>query len=135
MRQALAEKWVEELGYRELVTFTTTDAAGSAVYHTNVMMAVGSDVAVVCAEAVPDDKERRHLLASLRKHHEVGPRLSAQFIFRPGRGKVLGSRREIVSSCFPNWLQSGLYAAGLDAPNPQDFNKIFSTDSFNRFVQ
>lgn len=60
-----------ELGYRDLVTFHSTDETGSAVYHTNVMMAIGSDVAVVCAEAVPDAKERRHLLASLRRHHEV----------------------------------------------------------------
>jgi N,N dimethylarginine dimethylhydrolase, eukaryotic len=69
--QELAERWVAELGYHDLVTFHSTDETGAAVYHTNVMMAVGSDVAVVCAEAVPDAKERRHLLASLRKHHEV----------------------------------------------------------------
>ena len=69
--QGLAERWVAELGYRDLVTFHSTDDLGHAVYHTNVMMAVGSDVAVVCAEAVPDAKERRHLLASLRRHHEV----------------------------------------------------------------
>jgi hypothetical protein len=65
---------VAELGYRDLVTFHSTDDLGHAVYHTNVMMAVGSDVAVVCAEAVPDAKERRHLLASLRRHHEVRAR-------------------------------------------------------------
>jgi hypothetical protein len=69
--RGLAERWVAELGYRDLVTFHSTDDLGAAVYHTNVMMAVGSDVAVVCAEAVPDAKERRHLLASLRRHHEV----------------------------------------------------------------
>jgi hypothetical protein len=69
--QELAEQWVAELGYRDLVTFHSTDETGAAVYHTNVMMAIGSDVAVVCAEAVPDARERRHLLASLRKHHEV----------------------------------------------------------------
>lgn len=60
-----------ELGYRDLVTFHSTDDLGHAVYHTNVMMAIGSDVAVVCSEAVSDAKERRHLLASLRRHHEV----------------------------------------------------------------
>lgn len=69
--QGLAERWVNELGYRELVTFHSTDETGAAVYHTNVMMAVGSDCAVVCAEAVPGEKERRHLMASLRRHHEV----------------------------------------------------------------
>ena len=73
--QGLAEKWVEEMGYRELVTFHSTDAAGLGVYHTNVMMAIGSDVAVACLEAVANPQERQHLLASLRRHHEVPPPL------------------------------------------------------------
>ena len=47
------------------------DPAGADVYHTNVMMAVGTDVAVVCAEAVPDDRQREHLLQRLRRHHKV----------------------------------------------------------------
>ncbi len=71
--QGLAEKWVEEMGYRELVAFHSTDATRLPVYHTNVMMAIGSDVAVVCLEAVAHPKERHHLLASLRRHHEVPP--------------------------------------------------------------
>ena len=58
-------------GAQELITFTSTDAAGFPVYHTNVMMAIGTDVAVVCAESVPDDKERARLLAALRRHHQV----------------------------------------------------------------
>ena len=53
------------------MAFHSTDAAGFPVYHTNVMMAVGTDVAVVCLESVADPKERRHLLASLRRHQEV----------------------------------------------------------------
>ena len=55
------------------MTFHATDAAGLPVYHTNVMMAVGTDVAVVCLESVADPKERQHLLASLRRHHEARP--------------------------------------------------------------
>lgn len=69
--QELAEQWVDEMGYKELVTFHTTDAAGLPVYHSNVMMAVGSDVAIVCTEAIPNDKERRRLVESLRRHQEV----------------------------------------------------------------
>ena len=37
----MLQRWVEELGYRNLVTFTSTDSAGGTVYHTNVMMAIG----------------------------------------------------------------------------------------------
>ncbi|KAK3285369.1 hypothetical protein CYMTET_7025, partial [Cymbomonas tetramitiformis] len=55
----------------ELVTFHSTDTRGNPVYHTNVMMAIGTDVAIVCAESVVDDNQRKHLLARLRATHEV----------------------------------------------------------------
>jgi len=42
----------DELGY-EPCTFAATDASGVPVYHTNVMLAVGSRFVIVCAEAVP----------------------------------------------------------------------------------
>lgn len=67
----LAQKWVEELGYRDLVTFRSNDAAGSPVYHTNVMMAIGTGVAVACLESITDDKERQHFVAQLGKTHEI----------------------------------------------------------------
>ena len=56
---------------QEVVTFRTVDPAGADVYHTNVMMAIGTDVAVVCAEAVPDEEQRKHLLERLNRHHKV----------------------------------------------------------------
>lgn len=67
----LAEQWVTSLGYKELVTFHSFDKRGKSVYHTNVMMAIGTDVAVVCAESVTDDKERQNLLSKLRRTHQV----------------------------------------------------------------
>jgi hypothetical protein len=41
------------------------------VYHTNVMMAIGTGVAIVCAESVKDAGERCRLLSALSKTHEV----------------------------------------------------------------
>ena len=67
----LVTKWVDQMGYSEAVTFRATDAAGVPIYHTNVVMAVGTGVAVVCSEAVEDTGERKRLLQSLNKHHEV----------------------------------------------------------------
>ena len=58
-----------------MVTFRTVDPAGADVYHTNVMMAIGTDVVVVCAEAVPDEKERKYLLERLNRHHKVRDQL------------------------------------------------------------
>lgn len=50
----------------------THDKRDKAVYHTNVMLCVGTDVAIVCAEGVTDDSERKRLLASLGAHQTVG---------------------------------------------------------------
>lgn len=68
----LAERWLEQLGgYNEIVSFKSADKSGNRVYHTNVMMAIGTGCAIVCADSVADAKERRHLLQRLGKHHEV----------------------------------------------------------------
>jgi hypothetical protein len=67
----LAEQWVTSMGYKDLVAFHSFDKRGKSVYHTNVMMAIGTDVAVVCGESVTDDKERQNLLAKLSKTHTV----------------------------------------------------------------
>ncbi|WIA12391.1 hypothetical protein OEZ85_012437 [Tetradesmus obliquus] len=74
----LAEAWVHSLGYKELVAFSSSDGRGKPVYHTNVMMAIGTDVAVVCADSVTDPKERQHLLSKLSQSHEVVQISSAQ---------------------------------------------------------
>lgn len=55
-----------DLGYTPLV-FTTTDRAGVPIYHTNVMMSVGTDMALIGLDTVPDADERdalRHRLLS-----------------------------------------------------------------------
>ncbi|XXQ30409.1 Amidinotransferase [Plasmodiophora brassicae] len=67
----LATQWCSTMGYN-LHAFHATDASGSPVYHTNVMMAVGSRFAVVCDQAVDDQHERARLLDQLRTTgHEV----------------------------------------------------------------
>lgn len=42
----------------EAVTFTSTDANNFPVYHTNVMMAVGKNIAIICLESIKNKKER-----------------------------------------------------------------------------
>lgn len=68
----MLEDWARRVGYTKLVTFTSTDAVARPVYHTNVMMAIGTSSAIVCAESVPDVAERKHLLHALAQSgHEV----------------------------------------------------------------
>ncbi|RYU82831.1 citrulline utilization hydrolase CtlX [Hymenobacter persicinus] len=59
------------LGYRP-VAFHATDARGHAIYHTNVMMCVGSGFAVVCLESLRDPAERAVVVEALTSTgHEI----------------------------------------------------------------
>ena len=69
--KGLAEQWVKALGYKDLVTFRSVDSHGTTVYHTNVMMAVGTSVAVVCLESITDEAERKRLVDTLSATHEI----------------------------------------------------------------
>jgi len=62
--------WCKKLNYTPCI-FTAEDDRGRAVYHTNVVMGIGSSVAVVCAEAVPDAEQRKNLIKTLSVHHTV----------------------------------------------------------------
>lgn len=67
---ALAE-FSAALGYR-IVSFDALGPDGQPAYHTNVLMAVGEGVAVICADAMPDAASRAAVLAALAESgHEV----------------------------------------------------------------
>jgi len=56
--EGLVDRWCAELGYRAEL-FDATDAEGVAYYHTNVMLSIGSDFAVLAAESIaPADRDR-----------------------------------------------------------------------------
>lgn len=56
----LLETFCKKMGYKP-VAFTAVDGDGRAIYHTNVMMALGVDFVVICLDAVPDSGERKAL--------------------------------------------------------------------------
>ncbi len=69
-RQVL-EEFAQALRY-ETVIFQALDVAGRAIYHTNVMMAVGERFAVLCTQAIASADERAAVLARLQTTgHEV----------------------------------------------------------------
>jgi hypothetical protein len=51
------------------VTFNATDAQQKAIYHTNVMMCVGSRFAVICLDSITDATEKQVVVQSL---HDSG---------------------------------------------------------------
>src|SRR5580693_4621768 len=58
-------EFAQQLDY-ELMTFDAVDAGGAAVYHTNVLMAIGTSFAIVCAESIVGDAHRAAVLSKLR---------------------------------------------------------------------
>ena len=58
-------EFAQALDY-DLMTFDALDPKGCAVYHTNVLMAIGTGFAVVCSEAIVDAGHRAAVLAKLR---------------------------------------------------------------------
>lgn len=63
--------FARRLGY-DVVAFDAVDRDGTPVYHTNVLMNVGEQTAVICTEAIADDCQRAAVLDSLRgTGHEV----------------------------------------------------------------
>lgn len=56
----------------DLVTFDAVDGAGQAIYHTNVLMAVGTSFAVLCADVLSQPEHRSAVMEKLRATgHEV----------------------------------------------------------------
>lgn len=61
--QVLAD-FSQRAGY-EISAFDAVDAQGRSVYHTNVMMCIGEEFAVICADAIADRQQRADVLAQL----------------------------------------------------------------------
>ncbi len=58
-------EFAQQLDY-DLVTFDAFDPAGGPVYHTNVLMAVGTRFAVLCGDAIRDRGHRDAVMEKLR---------------------------------------------------------------------
>jgi len=49
------------------VAFHSTDSKGTYIYHTNVMMCVANNFAVVCLDSITDEAEKETLVEALKK--------------------------------------------------------------------
>lgn len=63
---SLVEQWADSMGYTP-VMFKASDMGGIPIYHTNVMMHIGTGYAVVCLDAVKDDVQRELLSETIHK--------------------------------------------------------------------
>jgi hypothetical protein len=56
----------------DIVAFDAVDRDGAAIYHTNVLMNVGEEIAVICDAAIPREEQRAAVLERLRSTgHDV----------------------------------------------------------------
>jgi hypothetical protein len=62
----LLDKWCALLGY-DKVHFSAKDSSGQDIYHTNVLMALGTTYCILCTEAILDDEYKDLLQASLAR--------------------------------------------------------------------
>ncbi|MGB0507865.1 MAG: citrulline utilization hydrolase CtlX [Pikeienuella sp.] len=60
----ILERFCTHFGY-EPMAFDASDATGATLYHTNVMMAVGVDFALICLDMIKDTARRAEVAARL----------------------------------------------------------------------
>jgi hypothetical protein len=101
---AVVEEWAREMGYEPFL-FTTFDRAGAPLYHTNVLMCIGTRLAVVGTEAVAqDDRDRlmERLRGSGREVVEIGhdeiARFAGNMLELATWDEALGDSRVLVMS-------------------------------------
>jgi hypothetical protein len=61
-------EFCEDFDYSPLIfeAFQTVNGERKLIYHTNVMMCIGSTFAIICADSIDDKKERKMVLDSLK---------------------------------------------------------------------
>lgn len=119
-------EFAQRLDY-EVVAFDAVDRDGAPIYHTNVLMNVGEELAVICDEAIPRQDQREAVLESLRASgHEVitldydqleafaGNMLELR---SPDGGRVLAMSAQAERSLRPEQLEAiGRFATIVSAP-------------------
>ena len=67
--QDLVKYWAEKFKYKELITFNTS--LNNPIYHTNVMMSLGTNFAIVCLDVIEDKSERKKVQQKLESSKDL----------------------------------------------------------------
>lgn len=103
--EALLE-WAQMMRFN-LLYFTATDSEGTPIYHTNVMMALGTTHAVVCMEAIRAEEEQAALRKSLADTGKTIVEISLEQM-----NQFAGNMLEVKGTASPVWaMSSAAYAA------------------------
>jgi hypothetical protein len=117
--EEVAREWARELGFT-LEIFTATDAAGAPIYHTNVVMSVGTRFAVAALDNI-EAADRGRIEARLRDSgREVIPIDNAEMCAFAGNMLEVGSWDEHLGD-FRTLVMSRTARNGL---SPQKFARL-----------
>lgn len=114
---SLFETVCADLGYAS-VLFEASDPDGVPVYHTNVLMSVGTELALVGAEMIRDADQRTRVLESLRRSGREVLELTEPQVhgFLGNCLEVLGEERLLVMSAQAAAQLTPRSGAGSSAP-------------------
>ncbi|WP_116105502.1 citrulline utilization hydrolase CtlX [Lewinella sp. IMCC34191] len=101
-------RWCEEMDYQP-ITFHGHDARGEVIYHTNVMMAIGTKDVLICLDAIRDEAERMKVRESLALSGKRIIGLSLEQIDR-----FAGNALETITPDGPVWIMSSAAFESLD---------------------
>jgi hypothetical protein len=90
----VAREWAEAMGY-QLELFTARDARGTPIYHTNVLLSIGTRMAVVALDNI-DAADRGRIAARLGATRELLPITEAEMAAFAGNVLELGTWDEYL---------------------------------------
>jgi hypothetical protein len=91
----LLNDWAEQLGYEVVSFHATQNTSGeySPIYHTNVMMSVGADIAILCADSIRDEAEQKAVIDSLESSGK-----EVIFITETQKSSFAGNMLQVVNN-------------------------------------
>lgn len=92
--------WCDAMNYHPM-TFHAFDARGNVVYHTNVMMAVGTKAAIVCLDSIRDPGERAKIQESLALTGKKIVEITLEQV-----DHFAGNALEVLTKFGPSWVMS-----------------------------
>ncbi|WP_173021403.1 citrulline utilization hydrolase CtlX [Lewinella sp. W8] len=92
--------WCDAMDYHP-ITFHAFDARGNVIYHTNVMMAVGTKAAIICLDAITDPGERAKVQESLALTGKKLVEITLEQVDR-----FAGNALEVLTKFGPSWVMS-----------------------------
>lgn len=76
----LVLEFCEDFEYMPIIfqAYQTVNGERKEIYHTNVMMGLGEELAVICLDSIDDSRERKMVIKSLKEDGKVILKLSAE---------------------------------------------------------